>query len=460
MHENALEKYWKTVVNTIRDGIMIVDKQGNIVTVNKAFEKIIGFPKKELVGASCAILNCSIYDDARRNGKGHWCGLFRTGKMDHRKCTIRQKTGSHIHVLKNAALLYDGDGEVLGAVESITDITEIIKRDHQIAAFRRELKSEDSFHGLLGKSAPMQKVFDLITNASQSDAHVIIFGESGSGKELVAKAIHNLSRRKQKPFVKVNCAALTESLLESELFGHVKGAYTGAYKNRAGRFEMANQGSILLDEIGDLPLSMQIKLLRVLEEKVIERVGDNKPIPVDVRVISATNRNLHRLIREGKFRKDFFFRINVIPLYLPPLRERADDISLLAGSFFRKTRLKSGKNIKEISPEAMEILVQYQWPGNVREMKSAFEYAFVTCNQSVIRPEHLPPHVLHNKDVHVSDKKIEMRHAANKKRALIAALERTGGNQSKAARLLGISRVTVWNRIKKYNISLTPKISA
>jgi len=457
MRENALEKYWKTVVNTIQDGIMIVNKRGKIITVNKAMEKITGFSKKQLLGKACGVLNCSVYEAARKDMSEHWCVLFKTGKMQMRKCTIQRKDGTEIHILKNAALLHDAKGNVLGAVESITDITEIIKKDYQIAEFRRELKSEDSFYGILGTSAKMKKTFDLIKNAAQSDAPVIVFGGSGTGKELVAKAIHEAGTRKRKPFVKVNCAALTESLLESELFGHVKGAYTGAHKSRKGRFEMANNGSILLDEIGDLPLSTQVKLLRVLEEKVIERVGDSEPIPVNVRIISATNRDLPQLIKKGLFREDLFFRINVIPVNIPLLNERADDISILADAFFQRLKLKTGKNIKGISKEAMEVLLRYHWPGNVRELKSAFEYAFVTCDASMINPEHLPPNIIYKKGFLVTGEKFNEQDE-NKKKELVAALERAKGNQSKAAQLLGVSRVTVWNRMKKYNINYNKKI--
>ncbi len=214
-----------------------------------------------------------------------------------------RKDGTYVPVLKNASQLHDSKGGVIGAVETITDISEIVEKDKQIAAIRRQLRSEDAFQGLIGASAPMQQVFYLIENAAQSDAPVIILGESGTGKELAARAIHQLGERKKSAYVKVNCAALTESLLESELFGHVKGAYTGAYKSRAGRFEMAQGGDIFLDEIGDLPLSTQVKLLRVLEEKVIERVGDSKSIPVDVRVISATNKNLSSLVENGGLQK-------------------------------------------------------------------------------------------------------------------------------------------------------------
>jgi transcriptional regulator with PAS, ATPase and Fis domain len=306
----------------------------------------------------------------------------------------------------------------------------------------------------------MLQVFDLIENAARSDAPVIILGESGTGKELVAKAIHQLGERKKGAYVKVNCAALTESLLESELFGHVKGAYTGAFQSRAGRFEMAQGGDIFLDEIGDLPLSTQVKLLRVLEEKVIERVGDGKPVPVDVRIISATNRNLPGLVEKGSFRKDFYFRINVIPIYLPPLRERAQDIPLLAESFFRKIRLKNGKNIEGISNSTMEVLMNYSWPGNIRELKSAFEYAFVTCQDSLIQPHHLPPDILKEKTISTELKAVAPSRVEIKKGQLIDALARAKGNQSLAAEILGISRVTVWNRMKRLGITYTRHIES
>jgi len=298
----------------------------------------------------------------------------------------------------------------------------------------------------------MQQVFDMIANASQSDAPVIIFGESGTGKELISKAIHDVGKRKQQPFVKVNCAALTESLLESELFGHVKGAFTGAYQKREGRFEAARDGDIFLDEIGDLPLATQVKLLRVIEEKIIERVGDNKPIPIDVRIISATNKDLMQLVEQGVFREDLFYRINVIPITIPPLRERAEDIPLLADSFFRRLQLKSGKTTEGISNDTMGALLNYSWPGNVRELKSAFEYAFVTCQEKLIQPYHLPPVIFKGKKPSPAAQKTHDNQDEIKKKQLVEALERTGGNQSKAARILGVSRVTVWNRIKRFNI--------
>lgn len=455
MFEQELNLYWKKVVDSIKDGVMIVDKGGRILSANRALQKITGYSKDELLGKPCSILNCNIFEFARCNNGQHWCILFKTGSMDMRRCTFIKKDGSLVHILKNASLLYDSAGEVMGAVETITDITEIIEKDNQIAAFQRELRSENGFHGILGVSAPMQQVFDLITNAAQSDAPVILFGESGTGKELAAKAIHENSQRKSNPFVKVNCASLNAALLESELFGHVKGAYTGAFRDRAGRFEAAHKGSIFLDEIGDLPVLTQVKLLRVLEEKVIERVGDNRPLHINVRIISATNKDLNQLVEQGYFREDLFYRINVIPINIPPLRKRVEDIPILAEAFFRRIRLKTEKKINAISNDAMRILMEYTWPGNVRELKSTFEYAFVTCQDSVIQPHHFPRNIYQGRRSNQIVPKIPFDRHEMKKRRLIEALEKSSGNQSLAAEILGVSRVTVWNQMKRFNVELS-----
>jgi two-component system, NtrC family, response regulator HydG len=321
MFEKELNRYWKTVVDTIQDGVMIVDTDGIIISVNKGFETITGYTKDEVIGRSCSILNCNTCDVVRNGESCHWCLLFRKGNLSKQECVIMRKDGTYLYVLKNASVLKNDKGSVTGAVETLTDITDLIDKEMQIETFRRELAAEDRFHGIVGASSIMQKVFDLIANAAHSDAPVIIYGESGTGKELVAKAIHETGPRKLKPYIKVNCAALNESLLESELFGHVKGSFTGAHKDRQGRFEAAADGDIFLDEVGDLPLSTQVKLLRVLEEKVVEKVGDNKPIRINTRVISATNKDLRGLVEQGSLREDFFYRINVIPILIPPTNQ-------------------------------------------------------------------------------------------------------------------------------------------
>jgi PAS domain S-box-containing protein len=460
MPDSGVDRYWKTVVNTIRDGLMIVDERGIIVSVNNALEQITGYSRNELIGNDCTVLDCDICTEIRQEEKQYWCSLFNGKKVKARQCVIKTKNGSQIHALKNARILHDDNGEVIGAVETLTDITELIEKENQIAAYKRQLRSNDGFCGIIGTSPVMRQVFELITNAAQSDAPVIILGESGTGKELVAQAIHKIGDRNGESFVKVNCAAFTESLLESELFGHVKGAFTGAYRGRAGRFETAHQGNIFLDEIGDLPLATQVKLLRVLEEKIIERVGDGTPIPVDVRIITATNRQLDDLIAKGQFREDLFFRINVIPIHLPPLRDRREDIPLLAQFFFNEIGLKNHKPIRSIGNAAMARLMEYLWPGNVRELKSALEYAFVTCQDGIIEPRHLPPAINGNAagSAPQASRKTGLNREEIKRLELIDALETTNGNQSKAAELLGVSRVTVWNRMRRFGVQFTKSI--
>ncbi len=452
MLKPEMNRYWKTVVDTIKEGIIIVNREGTIVAVNKAISGLLGYKNGELIGKPCSVLDCNMCNIVRDQSGHHWCTLFKAGEIRMKRCTMKKKNRKPFHLLKNASLLHDEDGTVIGAVETLTDITEIIEKDNQIEEFRRELQSKDGFHGILGASQVMVRVFDLMANAARSDAPVIIFGESGTGKELAAGALHENGPRRDKPFVKVNCAALSESLLESELFGHVKGAYTGAYRDREGRFEAAQGGDIFLDEIGDLPIATQVKLLRVLEDKVIERVGDQRPIPIDVRIISATNKDLSVLVDKGLFRKDLFFRINVIPIHLPALRDRRDDIPLLAESFFRRTKLKNGKPIEGVSKEAMEALMGYDWPGNVRELKSAFEYAFVTCQEKLIRPVHLPDTIARGPVTRSDPEKPAAQSKDKKKQEFLEALKQARGNQSEAARILGVSRVTVWNRMKQYGI--------
>jgi len=462
--EQELNDYWKTVVDTIQDGIMIVDQGGTIVSVNRALTEMTGYEQGEIIGKPCTVLNCDTCEIARERKGIHWCVLFKTGSMKMRRCRFVRKDGRAVHVLKNASLLRDRNGKVMGAVETMADISELVEKDTQIEAFRRQLNAEDAFHGIRGASPAMNRVFDLIANAAVSDAPVIILGESGVGKELAARAIHEIAGEtdpegqptRHRPFIKVNCAALNESLLESELFGHVRGAFTGAVKSREGRFEAAQGGDIFLDEIGDLPLSTQVKLLRVLEEKVIERVGDNHPVPIDVRVISATNQDLEARVAEGAFREDLYYRINVIPIRIPPLRERVEDIPLLADFFFRRIRLKSGRSITGIGRDAMERLLTHDWPGNVRELRSALEFAFVACQGPMIQPDHLPPHLVSGRG-RLRDSAPEDREDVQKRR-LIEALEASGGNQTRAAKILGVSRVTVWNRMKKYGVRFSKKV--
>lgn len=466
MKEHDMNTFWKKIVNTINDGLMFIGPDGRILMVNKAFEALTGYGSRQAMGMPCTMLGCDACErfmQTRQNTT--WCKLFEPGQQDMKKCRclIRRKDGSFLQVLKNASVLRDENQAIMGVVETLTDISELARLDEKVHFLSRQCDQEDEFYGIVGKTRPMRQVVDMIKKAAESTAPVIILGESGTGKELVANAIHLCGTRKNGPFVQLNCAALNEAVLESELFGHVKGAFTGAFTSRIGRFEAANQGDIFLDEIGDIPISLQTKLLRVLESGRFERVGDISPIRTDVRIITATNKHLEKLIQQDRFRQDLFFRINVIPIHLPPLRERKQDIPLLVHTFIRRLNDKTGKAIQGLDNSTMALFMDYAWPGNVRELKNAMEYAFVVADQTTIGRHHLPRQLAVGNPAPqpfdaVGDRK-EAPGNNDEKTALIQALKQANGNQSQAARLLNISRVTVWNRMKKYGIDLTRELS-
>ncbi len=449
MDQQEMVSFWKTIVETMMDGLMVVDADGMIVAVNQATEQITGFTREELIGSPCTILNCDNCSARSIPGKGFVCDLFKTKKMEKRQCTLVRKDGERLQIMKKSSILVGKDGRVSGGVETLMDLSEIVRRDQQIARLSSVLKGKDRFHGIIGKTRVMRDLFDLITDAAQSDAPIIIYGESGTGKELVAAAIHRLGKRREGPFVKVNCAALSETLLESELFGHVKGAYTGADRTRKGRFELAHKGDIFLDEIGDIPPSMQVKILRVIQEKELERVGDSTPVKVDVRIISATHRDLEEMIQREKFRDDLFYRLNVIPIRLPPLRDRKEDLPLLIEHFLEENRLKTGKNIAGISNEAMELLLAYRWPGNIRELVNALEYAFVVCRGDSIEVAHLPEGITGAKE---KPKSSHARAGRGEIEVVLNALRRSGGKKAEAAKILGISRQALWKKMGKLGI--------
>jgi transcriptional regulator with PAS, ATPase and Fis domain len=450
-----LSSHWKTIIDTLKEGLVVVGPDGTIVAVNPAAELLTGYSADELIGQSCRMLDCTGCVIFGQGSGEKWCKLFQDDTVKAKKCLITSKDHHSVSILKNATVLRDADGRVIGAVETLTDISEIVRQQEEILALRKTLDLDDNYFGILGKSAPMQRLFEMIQSVSQSDTPVMIYGQSGTGKEMVARAIHWASPRECKPFIKVNCAALNENLLESELFGHVKGAYTGADRSRIGRFEAASGGSIFLDEIGDIPLSTQVKLLRVLEEKEIERVGDHTPIQVDVRIITATNKNIDDLIAQGRFREDLYFRVNVFPLTIPPLKDRPEDIPIIIQHFLEQHNLKSAKKITGLSPQAVARLSAYAWPGNVRELRNAIEYALVLCPGREIDSRHLPqkiaaeaicpPPFASSPDQERDD--------------LIRVLREADGNQSAAARMLGVSRVTVWKRMKKHRIDLTRDVN-
>jgi transcriptional regulator with PAS, ATPase and Fis domain len=342
-------------------------------------------------------------------------------------------------VVLTSSPLKDRNNTFAGAVLVIRDIT----REHDL---ERKIAEQCQFQEIIGKNEKMGKLYALLEDLAASSTTVLITGESGTGKELAANAIHRGGTRAQRPFVKVNCSALSDFLLESELFGHVKGAFTGALQDKLGRFEIADGGSILLDEIGDIPPRIQHKLLRVLQEKEFERVGESIPIKVDVRIMASTNRDLKEMVRLGKFREDLYYRLKVFEVRLPALRERRDDIPLLFNHFCNLFNMRFNKDIDGVSDEAYRILSNYHWPGNVRELENAMEHAFVLCRGGVITIDHLPSEI---KAYHDPSQSVAEKDSATDPQRILRALKKTGGNKAKAARLLGISRRTIYRKLSQ-----------
>jgi len=327
-------------------------------------------------------------------------------------------------------------GEVTGALVIFRDLTEMIH-------IRRKLEESRGFHGIIGHHISMQKVFDSIQELADVNVPILVQGESGTGKEIVATALHQLSSRSSGPFVPVNCGALPEGTLESELFGHVKGAFTGAIRDKKGRFELAEGGTLFLDEIGEISPTMQVKLLRVLQEKAFVPVGGEKHIHVDVRIICATNKDLKVLTQKGLFREDLYYRLVVVPLTMPALRERASDIPILVDHFIDRFSSDTGIRVKSVTPEAMNLLMRYSWPGNVRELRNAVQYGMIKCQGSVLDVSHLPPELVGNREMMGLTRKPGRKPILDKK-AVDKALEKTGGNKAKAARFLGVSRTSLY----------------
>lgn len=362
--------------------------------------------------------------------------------------------------MKNARLVKDENGRILGVVETVTDLTELTKTKLKVEEAERKLGEVHRFDRIIGKSHVMRQVFEAVKAAAASEATILIEGESGTGKELVAGAIHFNSNRMTKPLVTVNCSALTESLLESELFGHVKGAYTGAIKDRMGRFEEADGGTIFLDEIGEISPYIQVKLLRVLQEREVERVGESKRRKINIRILTATNKNLYELVQSGTFREDLYYRLKVFPIFVPPLRERKDDIPVLVSHFIKQQNETTGKKIKGLTHTATQILMDYNWPGNVRELENAIEHAFVLCNSEMVdtfdlpveirKTEFAPPHTANQVPRHTYSR-------AGKNltpQALRELLETHQWNKAEVARQIGVSRTAVWKYMKKWDIPL------
>ena len=437
----------RLILDSIADGVFTVDQEGRITSFNKAAERITGFSKEEAIGQYC-------HEIFRANICFETCPLKHTAETAENivnlEVNILNRENKELPISISTAIVKDDEGRVVGAVETFRDLS-LIKE------LRKEISKRYSFQDILGRSKSMLDLFQILPDIAQSDATVLIEGESGTGKELFAAAIHNLSSRKKQPLIKVNCAALPETLLESELFGYKKGAFTDAKKDKPGRFRQAHGGSIFLDEIGDMSKGTQVKLLRVLEQREYEPLGGTKTERVDVRIIAATNRDLMEMMYRREFREDLFFRINVVRLKIPPLRERREDILLLNDHIIERINLKQAKQVKKISPSALKILLNYDFPGNVRELENIIEHAMILTKGIEIQPRHLPAYLGRDKAEHLPQASVaEGRNLAvleEVERDLIArALERHGGSTAAAAEELGIHRSTLWRKIKRYGI--------
>ena len=441
------------LIEAFPDGVFAIDRNAQIILWNKSLENITGYSREEVLGSHPSLLEFQYRNGEVCPSSVKECGLFNKGEIKDMECMLRHKNGWFVQVLKNAKVIQDKKGKIIGAVESITDITSVQKIKEK--AESKQKKLHHSLGNIVGESKPMKKVYEAIRRAgSAGNVTVLVQGESGTGKELVAGAVHYQSHRSANPFVLVNCSALPESMLETELFGHVKGAFTGAFKNRAGRFEEADGGSILLDEIGDIAPLIQVKLLRVLQNHVIERIGESRPREVDIRIIAATNRNLEELVKKGAFREDLYFRLKVFTINIPPLRDHKSDIPLLVDHFIKRFNRKNDHNISSISEDAMRVLMEYQWPGNVRELENAIEHAFVICKGNQIELFDLPVEVRRIQYNNSKPQpKISERNKITKE-GLVSLLEECDWNKSMAGRRLGCSHTTIWKYMKKWNIPI------
>jgi len=423
------------ILDSIGEGLLTVDKNFKVNFFNRAAEEITGYNRDEVVGQFCKnVLKCELCETKCPIGL-----ILETGNnlYDYRS-KIRIKNGESKPIRLNAAILKNGNEEPVGGVVSFRDLSEL-------ETLRKDRASGNSFCGLIGHGKAMQEIFELIREISDSDAAVLIQGESGTGKEMLANAIQATSKRNNKPFVKVNCAVFPETLLASELFGHVKGAFTDAVKDRYGRFEMANEGTIFLDEIAEMPLQTQVQLLRVLQEGQFERVGESIPRKADVRIIAATNLEVKVALDSSKLREDLFYRLNVIPITIPPLRERTEDIPYLVNSFIKEYSKVYNKVIKDIEDNALDVLMNYYWPGNVRELENVIEYTVVRAKEEIIRLENLPPSIRTSSEIKNTVSEFKRENPSE----LLQLLEKHKWNKTKVAEELGIGRTTLWRMLKK-----------
>ena len=432
----------RAILDSLSEGVFTTDDEWRIAYFNKGAERITGVRRGEAIGRRC----CDVF---KANICESVCALrhtLSTGEpVVNRPAVIIDAKGRKVPISISTALLRDNSGRVIGGVESIRDLS-------QVEQLRKELEGRYALGDIIGRSPAMRDLFGVLPAIAASDSTVVIHGASGTGKELFARAIHELSKRRKRPFVAINCGALPDTLLESELFGYMAGAFTDARKEKEGRFAHADGGTIFLDEIGDISSAMQMRLLRVLQEHVIEPLGGVRPVPVDVRVIAATHRDLAALVESGAFREDLYYRINVIRLELPALRERREDIPLLVDHFIDRFNRLQAKNVAGVSEQVLAVLMNHDFPGNARELENTIEHAFVLCSDGLIEVEHLPPELRPTHDTAPAGDREGMTLRSLEALHITDALRRNRGNRTAAAEELGIHPSTLFRKIKSLGI--------
>ena len=441
------------ILDCISDGVITIDLEKRVTFLNQAMRTLLGYEKEDLAGN---LLACDVLVQSNICSS-HECVLERAlcGKrVSNYEAVVRRKDGRLVPVSINTDFLLNEEGRLIGLIEVIRDISisqELTAKVTEVNELKHRLGEQIKFENMVGRSRPMQEIFSKLPAIAASKTSVLITGESGTGKELVAYALHANSPRRHEPFVVVNCSSLSEGLLESEIFGHVKGAFTGAYVDKPGRFEVANRGTVFLDEIGEMSLATQVKLLRVLEHGEFERVGANQSIKVDVRIVAATNRNLMQAVQQGSFREDLYYRIRVFPIDLPPLRDRIEDLPLLISHFIEKFNRVMGKEVRQVTSDCLAALEHYPFPGNIRELQNIIEHAFVCCESLVIQFEHLPPdiqcHGRSGSNSYASESLEEM-----EVEVIQQVLQKTGWRYKEASQRLGVSRSTLWRKLKQLGI--------